>query len=371
MFPLHDLPNELVLEILEILAHQCCLLNIILTSKYFHELANPLLYRSILLQLPQACSWKDGPPISGLLLFRTFLENPKLGTITEQLRVETSGIISRELIALLQKKKLLIQWEGRLLARESAMLKLETSRIQGYLSSHVKSMKDGVLAKDVSHALDVSSEASIEVDSFRLYSMTDGYVSQAIALRRAEVKEAIEQNEADIVQKFGKIPNSRLSQLLEPRTDLADLEVSEYHKTRPKTLALKNELSPILTKAIFPTWDPASPNVDPETSEERRARIELEIERMRPLPFSTQMTEDRLRVMMLDSKGPTRFDTFLEDESDQFARFTDTLLSFLPKLQKLYLNIPRVCQMPGPSLVPTPLRCKRSRLDTLTTQVYL
>jgi hypothetical protein len=389
MSTLEDLPTELILEILELLGDEHALPNVILASKFFHRLATPILYRRIYLQLPQSCSWKDGIPINGLCLLRTLLENPNLGSITETLQIGTEGVIHREVLAMLQQQKLLVQWQGRLLTREREALERETLQLQEYLSFQSKLLKfpsssrsseklpaqlqeslpspSSFASEDASskdHLRDFFSSDALkrppaEDEAFRLYGMVDGSVSQAIALRKAEVTTALERNETTFRQNFGTVSTASIvaKKVVKP--------ISES-----KRQSLKNDFLPVLTKALLPSWIFGNLKVDSklELSEEVEAQKESLMENLRMFPPHTIQARVRLSL----GTSSSLFQIFQEHADDTLFTLVNALLTFLPSIKKLNLNIPQNYSIPQPGLAPLPYRRNGQFLERLTavTLVY-
>jgi hypothetical protein len=259
-----DLPNELLLEIVENLAkgEVSDLWGATLTSKTLHQLANPLLYRAFTIHFRQTCS---SVPLRVPLLIRTLFARPDLCVDTKALSFDCTGIIgSRDLLALIQRKRILAEWRGHLLDLERIVLEGETQKARTRLLEFQWTSKNH---SEPLHTSQTSNADTTEDQALRLYGVMDGSVSHAISYRREEVFEAYQQLEMRIHNQYPSFNRSfnKRSQSIEEQAfsedeDDADEDVRTPHQ--------KEELMNIMR----PAWSCVVGTLPVDLSEELMLR---------------------------------------------------------------------------------------------------
>jgi hypothetical protein len=241
---IEGLPTELLLEVFELVAsgNSQDLWGATLTSKSLHQHSNPLLYKTISINLTQTCS---SVPLKVPLLLRTLLKTPELGTRTESLSFHCTGTIySRDSLALLQRAKILAEWMLHLGRREELVLLAETMRYKSQLLGNNTALENQA---ETLGSTEVQGSESAEDEAFRLYGTVDGSVSQAIARRRNEVAKAALQIELDITDLDieHEIPNETETAEMPPQTQDSDSGVESLDK---------EEYMEVMRQALFKAW---------------------------------------------------------------------------------------------------------------------
>jgi hypothetical protein len=253
------LPNELLLEIVEILARgeASDLWGATLTSKTLHELANPLLYRALKIHFRQTCS---SIPFRVPLLIRTLFARPDLCVDTKMLSFDCTGVMgSRDLLALIQQKRILAEWRRHLLDLERIVLEGETRKARTHLLEFQETTKSKSEALDT---IQTSFADATEDEALRLYGVLDGSISHAISHRRDEVLKAYQTLDMKIHNQypsfnrsFNKRSQSNEDQPLSEDEDEADEPL--------RTQQQQQELMSIIRPALDSVWtrvDGASPD---------------------------------------------------------------------------------------------------------------
>jgi hypothetical protein len=192
----HDLPNELLFQIIEFLESDSpfYLWAASLTSKSFYHFANPLLYRTLKVYLPQTCS--SVPPRVPLLL-RTLLTRPDLGALARSLSVVCTGVMgSRDLLVLVQQQRILEKWRGHLLDLERVILEEETKQAKAVL------LQFSATSENQSGHFESYKPSTTRENALRLYGTVDGSISYAIAGRLDEVLDICKRVELKISEQY-------------------------------------------------------------------------------------------------------------------------------------------------------------------------